>query len=209
MRCTTFISRYASIVAMSIMGTAVVEAAPIQVTLSGLGFSSGRIAFDFIDGGEPSNSIKITDSTVMSSPSDFRSGGVEGSLDSALILRDTAFFTEFSTLYSGDVVSFSFEATNFGPNPGSLPDSFSVLLLTTDLPLTSLLSTSDPTGANVLLQFSIDGTPNGQLSIYRDISSGHPPVQISIGAVPEPSTSLLLALGAMVGLRLSMRNTRG
>ena len=197
-----------ALIGLMFLGVSTPQAAPIHVTLSGLGFSAGRIAFDFIDGGAPNNSVSITESSLVGGSLDFSSGGIEGSLDSTLILRDSAFFTEFSTLYSGDVISFAFEASNFGPSGGSLPDSFSVLLLTTDLPLTSLISTSDPTGANVLLQFSIDGTPNGQLNVFRDTSSGHPPMQILIGVVPEPSTSLLLALGVLVGLSLSVRNAR-
>ncbi len=126
-----------SLAGAMLIGIASAQAVPIQVTLSGLGFSAGQIAFDFIDGGAPDNSVSITDSSLGSSLLEFRTGGVEGSLDSTLILRDSAFFTEFSTPYSGDSIKFSFEPSNRAPSAGALPDSFSVFLLTTDLPLAS------------------------------------------------------------------------
>ena len=190
----------AALIGVMFLGIGSAQAAPVHVALTGLGFSAGRIAFDFIDGGAPNNSVSITKSSLVGSLADFRSGGVEGSLDSTLILRDSAFFTEYSTLYFADVITFTFETSNLGPSSGALPDSFSVFLLTPDLPLTSLIRTTDPTGADALLQFSIDGTADGQLNVYRDLSPGLVQVQVVVGAVPEPSPFMLLTLGALAGL---------
>ena len=131
---------------------------------------------------------------------DFRTGGVEGSLDSTLVLRDSAFFTEYSTLYFADVITFTFETSNLGPSNGALPDSFAIFLLTPDLPLTSLIQTTDPTGADALLQFSIGGTADGQLNVYRDLSPGLVEIQVVVGVVPEPTPFMLLTLGALAGL---------
>ena len=190
----------AALIGVMFLGIGSAQAAPIHVTLSGLGFSAGRIAFDFIDGGAPNNSVSITESSLVGGLTDFRTGGVEGALDSTLILRDSAFFTEFSTLYFTDVITFTFETSNLGPSNGALPDSFAIFLLTPDLPLTSLIRTTDPTGADALLQFSIDGTADGQLNVYRDLSPNRVQIQVDIGVVPEPDPFVLLALGALIGL---------
>lgn len=207
MNLTNPIRCCAVLIGVTLLGIAAANAAPVRVTLSGLGFSAGRIAFDFIDGGAPNNSVSITESSLVGGPMDFRSGGVDGSLDSTLVLSDSAFFTEFSTLYSADVITFTFDPTDLGPSAGSLPDSFSVFLLTPDLPLTSLISTTDPTGADALLQFSIDGTADGQLNIYRDLSPSRVQIQVDMSVVPEPAPFLLLALGALIGLSFRRHKT--
>ena len=77
---------------------------------------------------------------------------------------------------------------------------FSVFLLRLDDPSLTLFHTSDPTGADALLQFSIDGTPNGHLRIYKDISTDHSPVQVQIGAIPEPNILWIFALAAIARL---------
>lgn len=195
------LTRLASFCASIFLGIACAHAVPVTVTLTGLGFSDGRLALDFIDGGPPDNSITITHASLSSGTADIRTGGVVGSLDSTLILNDSVFFTEFSTAYSGiDQISFQFDATTNGPAGGSLPDSFSVFLLRSDDPTLTLFHTSDPTGADALLQFSINGTSNGKLSIYQDISTDHPPVQVRIGTIPEPNILWVFALAAITGL---------
>ena len=184
------------------------HAVPVTVTLTGLGFSDGRLALDFIDGGSPDNSVTITHASLSGGSPDIRTGGVVGSLDSTLILNDSVFFTEFSTAYSGiDQISFQFDATSNGPAGGSLPDSFSVFLLRSDDPTLTLFHTSDPSGADALLQFSINGTSSGQLSLYQDISTDHPPVQVRIGTIPEPNILWLftLAIVASWGIRKPFR----
>jgi hypothetical protein len=185
---------FTSILATLILVIAPAQAIPVTVTITGLGFSDGTLVFDFIDGGSPDNAVSITKSSLASQPSEIRAGDVEGSLDTTLTLRDSVFFTEFATHYSGiDQLTFQFDATANPPASGSLPDSFSLFLVRSDDLGQTLFRTTDPTGADALLQFSIDGSPDGQQSVYQDLTVGRPPVQIFVGVIPEPATFLLLA----------------
>ena len=122
---TIMLARLTSFFAAIFLGIACAHAVPVTVTLTGLGFSDGRLALDFIDGGPPDNSVVITHASLPSSVTEIRTGGVSGSLDSTITLSDSVFFSEFSTIYSGNnQISFQFEATPNGPASGSLPDSF-------------------------------------------------------------------------------------
>jgi hypothetical protein len=69
----------AAIISAMILTSAPVDARPLRVTLIGLGFSAGQIAFDFIDVGVPSNSVSITESSLLSGPT-ARSTAISGTL---------------------------------------------------------------------------------------------------------------------------------
>jgi hypothetical protein len=145
------------------------SAVPYQVTIdtTALSGAAAQLAFDFVDGGSPANTVVIsgftTDGTLGLSST---VGGVVGTLPGSLSLTDTAFFNEYLTdITLGTSISFVFTPTQNAPDPGSLPDAFSMFLLdpTTGL---SLFGTTDPTLADALFQFDIDGTAAGALSAY-------------------------------------------
>jgi hypothetical protein len=171
----------------------------ITVTTSMLAGTPADLAFDFIDGGTPSNTISIsafsTDG-VLGSPS--ITGGASGTLPGPIVLTDSSFFNEYLTgITLNDVFSFTFTATANGPDPTSVPDAFSIFLLdpTSGFPL---FTTTDPTESNALFTFDIDGTPQGALSLYQapggevTVSAG------SVVPVAEPSSLLLLEFGLAI-----------
>jgi len=168
----------------------------VTVDTSTLSGTSAQLAFDFIDGGTPSNTITIsgfgTDGTLGST---VPTGGVSGNLPGTVVLTDSDFFNEYLTgITLGSTFSFILSATT---NPSaSLPDAFSLFLLDPSAEF-SLVSTSDPTGSNSLLTLNIDGSAEGALSVY-DASVTTAPANTT---VPEPATLLLLGAGLLPLLR--------
>ena len=164
----------------------------VSVDTSGLAGTSAQLAFDFIDGGSPANTITIsgflTDGTLGGV---FPSGDVTGTLADTVVLGDSAFFSEYLTdITLGTSFSFVFGATANSPDAASAPDAFSVFLLDpgTGLPL---FATADPTGSGSLVTFNIDGSPTGALSVYSGSVTAGP----AISGVPEPSMVWMLGVG--------------
>ena len=175
-------------------------ASPIQVTvdtssLSGLGI----LAFDFIDGGPPVNSVTI---------SGFASDGTPGNAcvthdlvtcdpaskltDGPVTLDDSVFsFTEYrQNITFGNSFSFVFDTTGNPAEGGSQPDGFSLFLLDPDA-MFSLVETADPTGA--LFVYAIGATD--PLQKFTDL------VQLP-SAAPEPG-ALALCLAGLIGVALA------
>lgn len=168
--------------------------------------TEAQIAFDFIEGGAPANTATISGFTSNGILGSFTSvGSVNGNLPGTITLADTlsfgggsfpSFFNEYlHNITLGTTLSFLLNATTNGPTGASSPDSFSFFLLnpTTNL---SLVSTSDPTGANALFVLDLDGSPQGRLSVYS-VSGGQAAAFVT--PVPEPSM-LLLMLTGLAGL---------
>ena len=180
----------------------------VSVDTSLLSGTSAQLAFDFIDGGSPSNTITLsnfsTDATLgINSPT----GGVSGTLPGTVTLTDSSFFNEYLTNISlGTNFSFLLDATTNGPDPSSIPDAFSLLLFD---PITGfpLFATTDPTGANSLLTLNINGSPTGALDVYIAPGGEAVATVTPVVATPEPST--LLMLGSGLALVLSKRKGRG
>jgi PEP-CTERM motif-containing protein len=168
--------------------------------------SGAQLAFDFIDGGAPANTVTISDFATNGILGSFTTiGSVTGNLPGTLTLADRliiggssfpSFFNEYlHNITLGTTLSFLLDATTNGPSGASSPDSFSFFLLN---PITnlSLVSTSDPTGSNALFVLDTDGSPQGLLSVYS-VSGGQ--TSAAVTAVPEPR-SLLLMLFGLAGL---------
>jgi hypothetical protein len=167
----------------------------VTLDSSSISGTTAQLAFDFIAGGSPANSVTVsgfsTDGILGAS---FPTGGVSGTLPGTITLTDSSFFNEYLTdLTLGTNISFLVDATTNAPGPNSFPDAFSFSLLD---PFTvfPLFATSDPTGANTLTVLSIDGSAKGSLSAYT-APGGQAVLTATASAVPEPGTLLLMASG--------------
>jgi len=199
-----------SIAALVLLLSAAKSSADYQVTIdtSALAASSVSLAFDFIDGGPPSNSIRIlnfsTDGTLGTITA---TGGVSGTLPSAVTLTDSSFFNEYlqsETL--GNKISFTVAATSNAPSNGAVPDTFSFFLLSTGNGL-PVVNTTDPTGASSLITLQVDGSSSGTAEVYINSSSG-PAVTWSVSAVPEPKSWAAFVLGLLSVMVFASRRTR-
>ena len=171
-----------------------VLAEPIKVTvgITALSGMSATLAFDLIDGGSPGSTVVLssftTDGTLGGSST---SGGASGSFPGSVTLPDTAFFSEYlQSITLGTSFSFVFDTTGGAADPGSFPDAFSLFILDA-VATASLVATSDPTGANAILLYSIGEA--GPLAVYA--ANGLTVTVESVNSVPEPG-ALLLALTA-------------
>jgi hypothetical protein len=176
-----------------------VYATPIEITVdtSSLNGTAGAFAFDLIDGGPPANSVTISNFTTdgaLGAPTP--QGDVNGTLPGTVTLGDSSFFNEYlQNITLGNTLHFEIDTTGNAPDPLSFPDAFSFFLLD---PITgsSLVTTSDPTGANALFLWNIG------VSSIPDVYTGN---QFSVTAtpvsvVPEPSTAVLIAISLSVML---------
>jgi len=172
-----------------VSSSALASATPImiQIDTTAIAGTSARLAFDFLDGGLPSNSVTVT-GFVTNGTLGFSSaaGGVTGALPGTVVLTDSSFFNELLTgITLGTRLSFTFNAT---ANAGVTPDEFSVFLLNT-AGTASLFPTNDPTGADALLAFEITTGP-GVLTLFSA-----PGGQAATTVVPEPRSLILSGLG--------------
>ena len=134
------------------------HATPIKVVIdtSSRAGTAAALAFDFVDGGQPANSVIIfgfaTDAILGAHSS---IGDATGTLPGAVTFGDPSFFNEYiQNLTLGDVLTFIFDTTDNPASPTSFPDAFALFLRdqSTGLPL---FTTGDPTGANALLLFNV------------------------------------------------------
>jgi hypothetical protein len=136
------------------------------------------------------------------------SGGASGDFYSTVTLTDSDFFNGFVQQFvPGTVLSYRLDLTT-NVDAGGVPDLFAMSILDGN---GSEIPTLDPSGTNTLLTVTID-SPLGIQSWTTDpsiaTSTGNfitmgAPVVSDAGSVPEPSTFLLLGIGAagLLGLR--------
>jgi hypothetical protein len=118
--------------------------------------------------------------------------GASGDFASGVTLTDSEFFNAFAqTFTAGTALTFDFGLTT-NVDSGGTPDQFSLALLQSD---GTLIPSSDPSGA--LLLVNIDSAQPGFFGFATDLTPA-PKVTFS-ASVPEPPSSLLLAIG-LVGL---------
>jgi len=186
----------------SLASPAFADVVDITVDTSALNGTAAQLAFDFVAGGPPENSITITgfstDGTLGSQSS---TGSVTGTLPGDVTLSDTSFFNELlANITLGNSFSFQVDSTNLAPT-GAFPDEFSLFVL--DTMGNPLMTSSDPTGADSLVTIDLTGGPSSTVTAYTSSVSLAPP---ATSAVPEPSTLIPMAVAA--GLILLTRRVR-
>ncbi len=196
----------AATVGFVVVSGALARATTIDVTMdtSALNGVPAVLAFDFIDGGPPDNSVTLSaltsDGTQFSTST---AGNVTGGGPWTFSDAGGSFLNELLVTFNpmGTSLSFSFTTTDHPPAPGSLPDAFSVFLLdsTATLPL---ITTDDPTHADALFLFNLGQGPEG-LTVFT-VDQSDFTVNASSAPTPasEPRIAALLLAGAMALLAL-------
>lgn len=191
------IGRIALLCLLLMPGLASASLYNVSIDTSSYSGTVAQMAFDFIDGGSPSNTVTISGfSTTGVLGGSSALGGVTGTLPAAVSLTDTEFFNEYlNGITLGTGISFTVALTSNAPESGSSPDAFSFFLLDPSklseegFPL-PLFATSDSTGADALFQIDITGSLEGAVgNFHQDVSI------TEATPVPEPGTFLLLASG--------------
>ena len=171
----------------------------VVVDTTSLDGTNATLAFDFFDGGPPSNTVVL--GTLASNGTQgtaTTTGDVTGTGPWTFSdLGNTSFFNELLVDFTpmGTSLAFSFTATDNAPDAGSSPDSFVFTILdsTQHLPL---IATDDPTGANALFLVSI-GQGEQSLNVYDPILQPDQifSIEVTPSSAPEPATLALLAVG--------------
>jgi hypothetical protein len=175
------------------------QAATIDITIDTSAFNgqTGQLAFDLIDGGPPSNSITLSQLAISGGTlgTPIFTGGASALGSATFLLIDSSFFNEvLIPLTIGTQIGFRINSTDLGPTSSSIPDSFTTFLL--DSSGSPLFPTTDPTGADALLQ--IDAGVQSA-SVFSST--------VTAIATPEPSTGLLIVFGSLAGILLRRMGT--
>ena len=171
----------------------------VSLDTTALSGTTAVLAFDFIDGGQPDNSVALRaftgDGTQASTSF---TGNVTGNGPWTFSDAGGSFLNELLVTFNsmGTSLSFSFTATDHPPAPGSLPDAFSMLVLDST-GSSPLITTDDPTQADALFLFNLGQGPEG-LTVFTVDQSGFT-VDASSAPIPapEPGILALLLAGAM------------
>lgn len=155
----------------------------VSVDLNGLAGANAVLAVDFIDGGSPGdNGVALSAIATGGTPASIATvGTVTGG--GPWILYDASTFNEVKVNFSpsGSALSFSFTTTDNFAGGAAFPDGLSVFLLNSAG--ASLVTTSDPTGANALVLYSL-GAGGAGLAVYQPQQAG---VVVSVTVNPSPA----------------------
>ena len=156
-----------------------VGATTFNVSIDSAGFSgsSATLAFDFVDGGPPSNTVNLSALT---------SSGTQGAMSTTGSVSGTGPWT-FS-----DASFFNELLVSFGPLGSSISFSFFVL---DSLAQSALITTNAPDGLDELFAFDITGLRAGGLTVYTPDQSGFSTRVSAPAGIPEPGSLALLAAG--------------
>jgi hypothetical protein len=213
-----FLAIAIAISAVTVQSTALADSDyDVTINTSGLTGTGSTLAFDFIGGGgTQSNIVSIssfkTDGVLQ--PAASPTGSVAGALNSTLTLSNASFFNEqLQGVTLGSTISFQLDATTNAPSLGSLPDTFSFFVLDPTA-ANSLVTTSDPTGADSLFTLQIGNALDsvGNFISTLSIFDSSPAISVTASAAsatfsaPEIDASsamgaLTLFLGALAVLR--------
>jgi hypothetical protein len=174
-----------------------VGATTFNVSIDSAGFSgsSATLAFDFVDGGPPSNTVNLSALTSDGTQgATSTTGGVTGT--GPWTFSDASFFNELLVSFGplGTSISFSFSTTDNPPAGGSSPDEFSFFVLDS-LAQSALITTNAPDGLDELFAFDITGLGAGGLTVYTPDQSGFSIRVSAPTGIPEPGSLALLAAG--------------
>jgi hypothetical protein len=146
----------------------------VQIDTSMVQGTAGALAFDLVSDSSSNNHVAILDFTHNGTTllPQTQGGLVEGDL---ILLANPAHHTEINddSFYNqmlvpfssfGTTITFSVHLTTAVSGPGKLPDEFSFYILGASGE--PLFSTVDPLGANALIAEWVDGTPEGQATVF-------------------------------------------
>jgi len=131
-------------------------------------------------------------------------GGASGDLNSGVTLTDPVLLNDFTQTFTpGSKLMFTVNLTTAANTP--TPDNFSFSILdNTGTPL----RTSDPSGADTLLNLDITG-PSPTINMYGSTTAGlSAPTVTLINGVPEPASLVLLGLAAATAYTRGRRRPR-
>jgi hypothetical protein len=183
---------------LPILAATIVHATTIDVTIdtSFLNGTAAVLAFDFIDGGAPDNTVTLsalTSDGTQGSPS--TTGNVTGTGPWTFSDAGGGAFNELLVPFNpiGTTVSFSFSTTDH-PSAGPVPDGFSMFVL--DSSLATLIKTDDPTGSDALFVFGI-GQGFAGATQYEPQETGFAVTLTPVGPLSEPGSLALALLGTL------------
>ncbi len=174
---------------------------------------TGPFALDFELVGSSGNTVTISNLAFgAGSPgpgSAFLTGGASGDLSSTVTLTDsTSFFSDFNQQFTpGSTLTFAMDSTLVPPSSGGFADSFSMVIFSGYDPVNGYnpstgaggtpIPTTDPTGNDTFLNFNIDGPGSTTVSSYPSASGDITIIVTPAGAIPEPTSILMMFLGVM------------
>lgn len=170
----------------------------VTVDSTSLKGSTAVLAFDFINGGPPDNTVNL--STVISNGtqgSTSIAGNVTGTAPWTFSDSGNSLFNELLVTFDpmGSALSFSFTTTDNAPPLGPFPDAFSFFVLD-PLDLLPLITTNAPGGSGALFEFDITGQGIGGLSVFTPNEADFS-MQVTPQGVPEPGSFALLCAGVV------------
>lgn len=189
-----------AMVAFLMASCSLAHATTIDVTIDSslLNGVPAILAFDFLDGGAPDNTVTLSaitsDGTLVSTS---LTGNVAGTGPWTFSDAGPSFFNELQVAFNpmGTSLFFSFTTTDSPPSGGSVPDAFSMYILDSSGAL-PLITTNDQTGANALFLFNLgEGLEEG-----GPFAPNEPAFSITATPaqpVPEPGSVALVVSGVL------------